>query len=174
MKQIDPGLIKRSRAGDSLAFRQIVTGYQSYAYSLAVRLLCHEEDAKDAVQEAFIRVWKHLDRYDSTIKFSTWLYKIVTHLCYDRLRTRKRMKTVSRFPDQPSDHPEKLYESRDLIARIRRLVHTLSAKQRLVFVLRDLQDQSVEDTARILNMSRSSVKSNLSLARKKIRERVEA
>ena len=72
--------------GNKEAFRRLVEKYQPYAYALSLRLLCHEEDAKDVVQECFIRVWHHLHKFNRKNKFTTWLYTIVSNLCYDRIK----------------------------------------------------------------------------------------
>ena len=76
-------LIARCRKGESLAFREIVERYQGYAFSLAFRVLWDEDDARETVQESFVRVWKHLAAYDGRSRFTTWLYSIVTHLAQD-------------------------------------------------------------------------------------------
>ena len=83
-------MIWRSREGDLSAFQQLVEHYQHYAYILAFRLLGDDEDAKDAVQEAFIRVWKHIKNFNLSSKFTTWFYRIVTNLCLDRIKAQKR------------------------------------------------------------------------------------
>ncbi len=73
-------IILQSINRDRLAFRKLVESHQSYAFKLAFRLLCHEEDARDVVQESFIRVWKHLPTFNPQNKFTTWLYGIATNL----------------------------------------------------------------------------------------------
>ena len=83
-------IIERSRRGEREAFRVLVEHHQSYAFALAFRLVCDEDAAKDIVQESFIRVWKHLSEYRPTVKFTTWLYRIVVNLSYDRLKTDRR------------------------------------------------------------------------------------
>ena len=79
-------IIERSRGGDGEAFRLLVKAHQGYAYALAFRLVCDDEAAKDVVQESFIRIWKHLPEYRPTVKFTTWMYRIVVNLSYDRLK----------------------------------------------------------------------------------------
>ena len=87
-------LLLRSKQGDMDAFRLVVEHYQGYASSLAIRMLCDTDEADDVVQDAFIRVWRHLSNYDTGSKFTTWLYTIVTNLCFDHLRARKRSREV--------------------------------------------------------------------------------
>ena len=71
-------ILDASKKGDSTAFRKLVEHFQSYVFSLALRFLCNEEDSKDVTQESFGRVWKHLKKYNSKSKVTTWLYRIVS------------------------------------------------------------------------------------------------
>ncbi|MFH0990672.1 MAG: sigma-70 family RNA polymerase sigma factor [bacterium] len=160
------------------SFERLVRQYQPYAFSLAMRFLCDESEASDVVQDAFIRVWKHLDRYDRGKKFSTWLYSIVTNLCLDRFRSlkRRRFLFISReqypeleeLPDKRDWETIRTYE--ELAALINKLAGCLSKKQRLVFTLRDLQDLTIEEVVEITGMSIGSVKMNLHFARKALRD----
>jgi RNA polymerase sigma-70 factor (ECF subfamily) len=172
-------LIARCRAGEVDAFRQLLERYQQYAYALAFRIVFGDDRAREIVQESFIRVWQNLGRFDSSRKFSTWLYAIVVNLAYDGIRAdRRRLGMFSSFsgeeaePASGSDLQESV-SNRDLAERIRRLTAELPPKQRMVFVLRDLQDLSVQEVAETLGMSASSVKANLCYARQQIRKRLE-
>jgi len=172
-------LVARSREGDQGAFRELVERFQGYAFRLAFRLLADEDEARDVTQEAFIRVWRHLDRYEPRTRFSTWMYRIVTNLAYDRLRAGRRRKRVvdavtldaqeSRAPDSAA-----LHENAELAGRIGELVDELPPKQRVVFVLRDLHGLTVQEVAEMLNTAPGTVKANLSYARQKLRERLSA
>lgn len=167
--------------GDKTAFRKLVELYQSYAFALALRLLCNEEDAKDVVQECFIRVWNHLSKFNPNNKFTTWLYRIVTNLCYDRLKMKKRRRKVistgldDEYPvESPTHHNvEYEYSNKELTKMIETLAEELKPKQRMVFILRDLQDLSMGEVSKIMGLSVSSVKSNLYHARQNIRKRLE-
>jgi RNA polymerase sigma-70 factor (ECF subfamily) len=172
-------ILFRAKEGDTSAFRGLVEHYQQYVFSLAFRLLCHEEDAKDVVQECFIRIWKHLPKYDLEKKFTTWMYKIVTHLCYDRIKARRRsrisvdsngLENLS-LPDEKD--MEKEMTNRELVRIIESLADTLTPKQRMVFILRDLQDLNMKEVSHILDMPIHSVKSNLYYARHHIRVKME-
>ncbi len=173
-------LIVRCVEGDGSAFEELVLQHQSYAFALAFRLLCDEDDANDIVQEAFIRVWKHIDHFDTGKKFTTWLYSIVTHLALDRLRALKRRQRVI-VPQVNDVRVEDISDGKDtfqvqsnqeLASMVRDLTEELPVKQRIVFTLRDLQDLPVEEVAEIAHMSIGSVKTNLHYARRKIRERL--
>jgi len=174
-------LLLRSRGGDMDAFRQLVEHYQGYASALAIRLLRDSDEADEAVQDAFIRVWKHLPDYDPGSKFTTWLYTIVTNLCYDQLRARKRSRRVfvsageEVLASVPSTarEPGTIMEEKGLVREIEQLTDELPPQQRIVFVLRDLQDLEISEVAEITGLQRGAVRTNLFLARRKIRERLE-
>jgi RNA polymerase sigma-70 factor (ECF subfamily) len=172
---ISPGI----RSGDTAAFEELVRQNQPYAYSLAVRMLGNEQEAEDAVQEAFIRVWRSIDRYDPRVRFTTWLYRIVTNHCLDHLRSRRRRNWVPISDDgderndvelQAGCDPSVQSSGEDLFSIIRKLADVLPETQRTVFVLRDLQDLSIQEVCSITGLSQGSVKTNLHYARRKLRE----
>ena len=80
-------LVERSRKQDASAFALLVAEYQTFVFRLAFRLLCNEEEARDMVQETFLRVWLSLDKYRPEFRFATWLYRVACNICYDRLRS---------------------------------------------------------------------------------------
>ena len=80
-------LIERSRSGDKKAFEQLVVEFQAVVFRLVFRLLCDEDEAKDIVQETFIKAWLNLDKYSAHYSFTTWIYRIACNLCYDSLRS---------------------------------------------------------------------------------------
>jgi RNA polymerase sigma-70 factor (ECF subfamily) len=163
-----------------LAFRPLVEEYQGYAFSVAFRVLCDEEEARDVVQESFIRIWSNLRRYNREVKFTTWMYSIVTHLCYDKLRSRKKRGATAIDAVDPSllasvaveDNPERLFNNKELAGVITMLTEKLPPKQKMVFVLRDLQGLSVREVSDILGVSEGSVKTNLVYARRYLREQL--
>ena len=172
-------LIRQSKKGDTQAFRQLMEQYKQYAFQLAYRILHCEEDAKDTVQEAFIRVWQHLSRFDLKKKFTTWLYRIVVNQSVDKLRQRKRRSEVtvrnendSIFAD-PQQNPEGCCMNNEAMDRIRKAMDHLPLKQRLIFILRDLQQHSVKEVAEVLRCSQQTVKSTLYYARRNMRKIIE-
>jgi RNA polymerase sigma-70 factor, ECF subfamily len=169
---------RKSRNGDTDAFGRIVTDHQQYAYAVAFRFLGNEADAEDAVQESFISIWKHLADYDPKKKFTTWLYRIVANKCLDHIKSKKRRgdsPSLARDPesDVPGADPHEKLDERERIRMVETFVRELPGKQRMVFILRDMQDQDIEETSKILKMSEASVKSNLCHARKFLREKIE-
>ena len=173
-------LINRSRQGDKKSFELLIVAYQSMVYRLAFRLLCDEDDAKDIVQETFIKIWFHLDRYKSEYKFSTWIYKIASNLAYDRLRSQKHISQGTE-PEAVADalniafseNTEERLINKDLKKIILYFTRELPPKQKLVFTLRDIEELEAVEVERITGMSAEKIKSNLYLARKNIREKLE-
>jgi RNA polymerase sigma-70 factor, ECF subfamily len=174
-------LIFQSRQQDLNAFRQLVEIHQPMVYRLAFRLLYNEDDARDATQETFIRVWKYLHRFDLTMRFSTWLYKITTNICYDRIRALKRRNNILSFDmdhalllNQPSsDNIETALIYQEMAALVKILTEELTPKQKLVFTLRDLEGLEVEEIVTITGLSPAKIKSNLYCARQYIRQKLE-
>lgn len=171
----DGELVKTAAAGDKLAFKALVEKHQPFVVRVAFRFLLDREEAHDVAQEAFIRLWKNLHQYRQEVKLTTWLYRITINLCIDSTTSRhgKRKKLMTGLTDriessarQPSEVLEAHEERQWLIL----LAEKLTPKQKAVFVLRDLEDLSAEETQSALSMSASQVKSNLFHARKKMNE----
>jgi RNA polymerase sigma-70 factor, ECF subfamily len=172
-------LVVLSRQNDARAFRKLVEAHQAMVYSLAFRLLCNDEDAKDIVQETFIRVWKNLNNYNTGFKFSTWLYSIAANLCYDKLRALKRNEGIS-ITDQnklkefvSNENMETKLINTELAHIISTLTNELTPKQKLVFTLRDLEGMEIEEIVSITGLTGEKIKSNLYLARQFIRRKLE-
>jgi RNA polymerase sigma-70 factor, ECF subfamily len=174
-------LIYRSRQNDLKSFQKLVEMHQSFVYSLSFRLLHNDDDACDAVQETFIRVWKHLHRFDTEMRFATWLYKIATNICYDRIKALKRRNNLISFDvesamlvNQPSlENMETSIINNELAHMIKFLTNELTPKQKIVFTLRDLEGLEVEEIMEITGLSPAKVKSNLYCARQFMREKLE-
>ena len=169
-----------AQTGDRAAFGRVMDTFLPMSYRLAYRLLGSSEEAQDVCQDAFLRVWEHFPTYDRTRAFTAWLSTIVTRLAYDRLRSRQRY--FSRFLGGDSgQHYVKSAaavepgivrssEWAELNTLIISLAGRLPPTQRIVFALRDLEDLDVMEVAHVTGLSRSSVKANLSYARRRIRE----
>jgi len=173
-------LIEEAQKGDIPAFEKIVKSHQSYAYAIAFRFVCDEDDAEDIVQESFIRIWKHLQDFDPGMKFTTWMYRIVVNLCYDRIKMNKRRTRVfARLNSNSStedcidkfDLGQEL-SNKDMASLIKSLADGLSDKQRMIFLLRDLQDLTIDEVADITGMPESAIKTNLFYARQSIRKKL--
>lgn len=164
--------------GDTQAFAHLVERYKTPVYNLAYRMLGNGEDAEDAAQESFLRAYSQLRSYDRSRKFSSWLLSITAHHCIDQLR-RRRFSWVPleaiealEWLGADIDQPETTVidgEDRD---EVRRLLHVLPAKYRLVLVLRYWYDMSYEEIARTTSMSEAAVKTRLHRAREMLSEHI--
>jgi RNA polymerase sigma-70 factor, ECF subfamily len=151
------------RQGDTSAFGRIVSEYRQMIYSLAFRLLCDDEDAKDATQETFIRVWRNIDKFKYQYKFSTWVYKIATNICYDKLRSeRKNVRLdISEFDLCSETNQSDTLEKEELRKLLIRFTEKLTPKQKIVFTMSE-----------ITGMTAAKIKSNLYLAKKFIKTKI--
>ena len=177
MIHIEHDIISRCQQGDKDAFRWVVNTYQQMVFSLALKMLCDEEEAKDMVQETFIRVWQSIRNYDVQQTFSTWVYTIASRLCLDRL---KRLRRITALPDDEqvlrrfaSDGDDLLaLENKEWVSIVRTLAEGLSSKQRLVFTLCQLEGLPSNEVEQITGLDAKQVKSNLYVARQTIRKRL--
>ena len=172
-------LIKNAVEGDLSAFEAILKNYQYYAYTVSFRVLTNDDDTKDVVQECFVRIWKHLSEYDKKIKFTTWMYKIVVNLCFDNFKSQKRRRNVFKNIEEDSVinvssgiDLERELTNRELAEMIKNFSCGLSEKQKTVFILRDMENLSIEEVSEIMSISPGSVKTNLFYARQNIRKRI--
>jgi RNA polymerase sigma-70 factor (ECF subfamily) len=168
-------IVEKCKKGDEKAFAILCEENYDFAYRIAFRMLAHEEDVKDVVQEAFIKVWKNICSYNEQVKITTWLYSIVTNLCIDRLRKRKNHADIlceEALGKVNLTNEEEQLEKKDLAAIITCIAKHLSPKQHAIFVLRDLEGLDMEEISRITQLPASRVKSNLCHARKAIREKL--
>src|SRR5947209_2103262 len=175
-------LAARARAGDTVAFEELMICTQHKVVSTAWRMLGDREDARDAAQEVFLRVFKYLDRFDPAQDFHGWLYRITLNVCHDAARRRRKTDEGSDWFDTPAH--ERAAESLQTIthadaeelllreqqrALVTRALATLSEKERAAIVLRDLEGLSTEEVARILKSRPVTVRSQVSSARTKIK-----
>ncbi len=176
-------LVARAQQGDHTAFAQLVEQYQRPVYNLAYRMLGNAQDAEDAAQETFLRLYKQFKRYDHRQKFATWLLAIAAHHCIDRLRRRRFLwlsiedefigeTLTSREVSVPEPSDDVLRrENADEIAR---MLERLSPTHRLVIVLKYWHDQSVAEIVQTTGDSVSAVKVKLFRARQALAKALEA
>ena len=141
-------------------------------------MLCNEEEAKDTVQETFIKVWIHLEDYHTDKKFSTWVYAIATNLCLDKLKSSKHIYQSDTNDEAlqnliSEDNVEQSMINSELGDIILRLTSGLTPKQKMVFTLRYLEDIEIDEIVQITGLTPAKIKSNLFLARQTIRRKLE-
>lgn len=176
----DTQLILDCQSDDQMAFRILVDRYQATAFRFAFRLTCNSPEAEDICQKAFLRVWNYRRSIRQDASFSTLLYTIVSRLWIDHVKSKKQG-FFSHLTDvldatiaDPDALPEKRLINEDLAQRIRHLSKKLPPRQRLVFTLRDLEDLNIREVIDVTGLSAGSVKTNLSIARQKIRKQMQS
>lgn len=175
-------IILRVRAGDTDAFEALVLEHQNKVYSLALRMVGNEEDARDMAQEAFIRAFNSLASFRGESKFSVWLYRLTSNICIDFLRGRAKRRTVSliwededgeegelEIPDERFS-PEARLERTELRESVRRGLDSLSPEYREILLLREINGLSYDEISRALSLEEGTVKSRIFRARKKLSE----
>lgn len=182
---MDTRLAKLARTGDRVAFEELVELYKDKIYHLAYRMLHNGHEAEEIVQETFLRVYTNLERYDESQKFSTWIYRIGTNLCIDRLRKRKPSYSLdaemndgegtdwySMLPSQEETPDEQLVLS-ETQTQIRESIDTLPEKYKAVVILRYLQDLSLQEISDVLSMPVTTIKTRLHRGRDFLRKKLE-
>jgi RNA polymerase sigma-70 factor (ECF subfamily) len=183
----DGALVAEYLTGESRAFDALVDRYQGRLLNFIYRTVGDRERAEDLVQEAFIRVHRHMARFDRSKKFSTWIYTIASNLAKNELRNRSRNPLVLfqtmtanwddderplEFED-PSSRPDDLFRKRHVRELVERTVAQLPEHHRQVFVLRELEGRSYEEIADITHCNLGTVKSRLNRARSSFAEIIE-
>lgn len=175
---LDTDLVQSALRGDFGAFEDLVTRYERKAFWLAFHVLGQVEESRDVVQEAFVRVYKSLDRFDFAKNFYTWLYRIVTNLAIDSLRKNKhRTLQLEDFGDslehEHPDEPVARFEGKELAKRVREVLDQMHPRFRTILALRDLHGISCREIAPILGLTYATVRWRLHKARQVFRERWE-
>ncbi|MBK8596364.1 MAG: sigma-70 family RNA polymerase sigma factor [Holophagales bacterium] len=171
-------LAELAKAGDEDAFAELVRGRTDSVVAFLRRMLGNTEDARDVAQLTFLRVWENLPRYDPTYAFSTWVFRIAGNLAIDALRARgTRARTlvesfrVVRGGLLASEPEAPLRLSQEEIRRVFDACSTvLSEKQKIVFVLRELEEKESREVAEIVGCRESTVRNHLFQARRLLRE----
>ena len=180
----DAELVALTNAGDNRGFDELVRRYRDRVFRLATKILRHDDDAAEAVQDAFLSAYRGLPRFKSESTFSTWLYRIATNASLMKLRRRRPGHVSFEQSQSPEPNAEPMAipdvsaqpldelldgETREVLAKE---VDLLPASEREVFVLRDIMEQSNSDVAQELGLTVAAVKSRLHRARLHLRDRV--
>jgi len=159
--------IRAAQDGDSRAFEDLMIASERRVAQVAWRILGDAEEVKEAVQETFLRVFRHLKRYDEQRDFFGWLYRIAVNVCRDLDQRRRRRRIFTSIDDalpmttQPGMN--------DDVVLLRRAIDTLPERERLAIILRDIEELSTEDVAEILGNTPATVRVQISKARAKLR-----
>jgi RNA polymerase sigma-70 factor (ECF subfamily) len=185
----DHALLEATRTGDGDAFGELVGRYRNQITSYIYRMTNDYDGAVDLAQETFVRVFRAVDRYQTSYAFSTYIYRIATNLAISELRKRKRRKLISLtgfFLPTDGAEPREFDPSdgqplQDVVmvdaerrAAVQRAIGTLPDKYRAPLILRDVEGKSYDEISRILSTSEGTVKSRISRARGFLREKMSA
>lgn len=175
-------LIAAAKAGDERSFELLITQCKTKAYNIALRYLRNEEDAMDALQESFIKIYRHLDSFKEGSKFETWVYRIVVNTCNDMLRKSSGALAESivrsdedekeytlELPD-PEPGPQESLLRREQAEQILAAMERLKPEQKEAIILRDIQGFSYEEISGMVNCSIGTVKSRINRARSRLRD----
>ena len=181
MPDTEQHLIQRAQKGDHEAFAALVSEHQRYVCNLALRVLKNEEEALDLAQETFVRAWTALPNFRGQSQFRTWLYRIVTNLCYNRLPSLRRSLTelgddvIAEIPETGTgfDNPAHGLESRELRSHLHHAIDHLDENYRLLISLRYQNELSYEEIATMLNLPLGTVKTGLFRAKEQLRRAME-
>jgi RNA polymerase sigma-70 factor, ECF subfamily len=176
--------IEALRLGDRREFARLVDAYSGPLYRLALKMLGNAPDAEDALQNTFLKAFQHVDTFEGRSKLSTWLYRIASNEALMLLRKRRPETTFSDMKAEDEDDqnydpvqltdwcclPEEEFLSAEGRKALDRAVEHLPETLRIVFVLRDIEDLSIQETSQVLSLSETAVKTRLLRARLRLRE----
>jgi len=163
---------RRDNTSDLAAFERIMSQCERRVLRVALRLLNNPQDAQDAAQEVFLRLYKHLGSLDETRGYEPWLYRVTVNVCRDIARGRRWSAGLEEVPD-PRAAPPDAYQDAELAQQreiVRRGLSRLGEKERAALVLRDVEGLSTREVAGILGSSENTVRSQISTARLKLRD----
>ena len=163
-------LIYRAQSGDTEAFGQLVTKYRIRIFNTINVIVCDENDAWDLAQEAFLKAWRSIKRFQGGSSFYTWLYRITTNVTIDSLRRKCRRNEVELDDAIPSSlpSPRANYRRTEISEHINAALAQLTPEHRAVIVLKEIEDLQYHEIAEILGISVGTVMSRLFYARKKL------
>ena len=180
----EASLVQRARGGDKIAFSHLVQPYMRLAYHVALRITCNREDAEDASQQSLLKAFTRIDQFNGESLFSTWLTRIAINEALMKVRKRRaeechlHHENHAEEETSPVDmlraveevHPELLYVKWEKQRLLREAIDGLQGASRAVVWMLGMQERKTKETARLLNLSESAVKSRFLRARQQLRE----
>ncbi len=177
-------LVAAAKSGDASAFEELVTRYERKIFRLTMNITRNREDAEDAMQDAFMKAYSHLNTFQEDSRFYTWLVRIAANEALMRLRKRRPNQVSLDEPIEGDDDlmprevedwrpsPEKRYAQSEMHGILNQVIDQLEPAFRVIFVLRDVEELSTEETAAVVGISVAAVKSRLLRARLKLRQKL--
>lgn len=182
MKPIEKRLINQAIAGERQAFSELVELYQHKIYQVSYRMMGNRSEAEDVGQETFLRVYANLSRYDQSQKFSTWIYRIATNLCIDRLRKRRMtfsldqevagtegLDLYSQTPVQQKT-PEAEVVTLEIQREVQIAMDQLPAKYKSIMILRYIEDLSLQEVSEIVSLPVTTIKTRIHRGRETLKK----
>lgn len=169
-------LIQKAQKGDPDAFAALVNEHQRYVYNLALRVVKDENEALDLAQETFVRAWTALPNFKGQSQFRTWLYRIVTNLCINRLPNLRRSlndlgdDVMEEIPEPHFSTPAQTYESNETRQHLQDAISSLDSNYQLLITLRYQNELSYEEIASTLNLPLGTVKTGIFRAKEQLRK----
>jgi RNA polymerase sigma-70 factor (ECF subfamily) len=186
MPDLERSLLRRLRDRDERAFRELIQSHRDRVYNITFRMLGNREEAEDVAQEVFITVFKTIETFREEAKFSTWLYRVTVNHCKNRIKylARRHDRDKEEIDDQATgtngaigapvpSAPDRALEGAQLEKLLQEAIAKLEVDQRIVVVLRDIEDLSIEEICEITGMPDGTVKSRLHRARLVLRKRLQ-
>lgn len=168
--EVEIETIKRAASGDRIAMHTLVTAHSSKIYAVAFRMLSSAQDAEDVTQDAFLRLWKILPKWQPDAKLSTWLHRVTLNLCYDRLRKKKPVLFES--PPEQIDQglrPDQSLQQSQTGQIVSEAISRLAPRQRAAITLTGLQGHSNKDAANMMDIKLAALESLLARARRALK-----
>ena len=173
----EANLIQQAQQGDQLAFGELVERYQVAVYNLCYRMLGQSQDAEDAAQEVFLRVYRQLGSYKPAHRFSTWVLSIASHYCIDQLRKRRLslapLESIVGWARSREAGPDEEVVDGEERDQVQQLLATLPEKYRLALILRYWYDLSYAEIAEMVKLPENTVKTRLHRARQMMAGKLE-
>ncbi len=175
------------QAGDRAEFARLVDAYHTPIYRLALKMLAHEQDAEDVLQNTFLKAIQHIGNFEGRSSLSTWLYRIAANEALMLLRRKRPEVSIDQEPEESDDSlpvpeqftdwcclPENEFANAESKQQLDQAIQKLPEKLRVVFLLRDIEGLSIKETGEALNLTETAVKTRLLRARLALREQLSA
>jgi RNA polymerase sigma-70 factor (ECF subfamily) len=184
MSELERSLLRRLRNRDERAFRELIESHRDRVYNICYRMLGNRHESEDVAQEVFITVFKQIDTFREEAKFSTWLYRVAVNHCKNRIKylARRFDKARDELDEQGTngtpigapvpDSPDRALEGAQMEKLMQDAIAALEEDQRIVVVLRDVEDLSIEEICEITGLPDGTVKSRLHRARLVLRKKL--